>query len=55
MMNSIDRYSVYDLIFSLEREMDRLKNREHLEHDDKTLKELENQLTFLWDFVLTRE
>lgn len=55
MLNPIERYSISELIFSLEREMDKLKNREHPDRNEKAIRELETKLTFLWDFLLTQE
>lgn len=55
MLNPIERYSISELIFSLEREMDKQKKRKQQDRDEKAIKELETKLTFLWDFLLTRE
>lgn len=55
MLNPIERYSISELIFSLEREMDKQKKRKQPDRDEKAIKELETKLTFLWDFLLTRE
>jgi len=52
MLNPIERYSISELIFSLEREIDKHKKRKQPDRDEKAIKELE---TFLWDFLLTRE
>ena len=55
MLNPIERYSISELIFSLEIEMDKHKKREQPDRDEKAIRELETKLTFLWDFLLTRE
>jgi len=55
MLNPIERYSISELIFSLEREMDKQKKRKQPDRDEKAMRELETKLTFLWDFLLTRE
>ena len=55
MLNPIERYSISELIFSLEREIDKHKKREQPDRDEKAIRELETKLTFLWDFLLTRE
>jgi hypothetical protein len=55
MLNPIERYSISELIFSLERELDKHKKQEQPDRDEKAVRELEMQLTFLWEFLLTRE